>query len=586
MEARHTPNVNDPNGEAEDEEMLDEEDDDMHAIDTERNTPTDGEDHHQGTAEQIYQASLWPYRYLGMHCKPEDALDYDDRIYPRASTRIGPRHQAIVGPWTEKPAPLPQPDAKRFGRKDTKANKDVQSGQDSDKNPKPKGKGRKAAQDQSMICYERGGDPTDLDPTNTSTLMWQPPPTGEPSPEEVVEYMDKARHLAEKLKLPKESTNLQDVALESYCRNDYDADKALKTVQKVDREEFKEPTLTPNELKKFEEGIEKHGSELQAVRKHVKSMKPGAIVRFYYTWKKTPRGRQIWDNHSTRKSKKEVKKAEAEANKLADDVADPDDDSAFDSRKAADRKRAFLCQFCSTTTSRQWRRAPSAIPGLVTETGAKATSKDKGPQYVMALCRRCAELWRRYAIRWEDIEEVAKKVAQSGNKAWKRKQDEELLKELEVARELGTATPDERTSPPLAVAATAGAQEPPRKKLKGVPDKEGDQTVPDGTIASGPGAVKKKEKAAEANVMPEMPKPRVLPCAVCDEKDLPTSEPGNQHVTCRECRLTVHRHCYGIMEQRGPGKWLCDMCTNDKNPQVSIVSHLLRNTDHEEYMKE
>jgi hypothetical protein len=575
LEARHTPSVTDPNAEVEDEEMLDEEDDDLHASDTERNSLNGDEQHHQGTEEQIYQASLWPYRYLGMHCKPEDALDYDDRIYPRASTRIGPRHQAVVGPWTEEPAPLPQHEVKK-GKRDFKVNRDVDSGKDSDKNRK--GKSKKAAQDQSMICYERGGDPSDGDATSTSTVMWQPPPSGTPTPEEVVEYMDKARQLSDKLKLPKNSTNLQDVALESYCRNDYDADKALKSVQKADREEFKEPTLTPAELKKFEEGIEKFGSELQAVKRHVKSLKPGAIVRFYYTWKKSPRGRQIWDNHSTRKSKKEVKKAEAEANKLADDVADPDDDSAFDSNKAAERKRSFICQFCSTTTSRQWRRAPSAIPGLVTETGVKATSKDKGPQYVQALCRRCAELWRRYAIRWEDMEDVAKKVAQSGGKAWKRKQDEELLKELQAARELGMATPDERPSTPLAVAATTNGQEPPRKKLKGAPEKDGDLAVSDGGSASGSAAPKKKEKTVEAPVLPEMPKPRVLPCAVCNEKETPNPEPGNQLVTCRECRLTVHRHCYGIMEQRGPGKWLCDMCTNDKNPQVSIVSwHLLTN---------
>ena len=569
LEARHTPNVNDPHAEFEDEEMLDEEDDDMHALETERNSPADGDDHHQGTAEQIYQASLWPYRYLGMHCKPDDALDYDDRIYPRASTRIGPRHQAIVGPWTGQPAPFAQPDARRSGKKDNKANKDPQSGQDSDKNRKGK-KGR-GQQDQSLIYYERGGDSNDLDPTSTLTLTWKPPPSGNPPPQEVAEYMDTARQLSDKLKLPKHSTNLQDVALQSYCRNDYNADKALKTIQKLDREDFKEPTLTPTELKRFEEGIEKHGSELQAVRRLVKTVKPGTIVRFYYTWKKTPRGLQIWDNHGTRKSKKEVKKAEAEANKLADDVADPDDDSAFDSGKAAERKRAFLCQFCSTTNSRQWRRAPSAIPGLVTETGAKATSKDKGPQYVMALCRRCAELWRRYAIRWEDMDEVAKKVAQSGGKAWKRKQDEELLKELQAARELGMATPDERPSTPLAVAST-GAQEPPRKKLKGISDKDGDLATSDGGSAAGAGPPKKKEKAVDAVIVPEMPKPRVLPCAVCNEKDLPGAEPGHQHVTCRECRLTVHRHCYGIMEQRGPGKWLCDMCTNDKNPQASIVS--------------
>jgi hypothetical protein len=67
---------------------------------------------------------------------------------------------------------------------------------------------------------------------------------------------------------------------------------------------------------------------------------------------------------------------------------------------------------------------------------------------------------------------------------------------------------------------------------------------------------------------PEIPKARTLPCAICREL-----EPlGDQHLSCRECRLTVHRNCYGIVDNRAPGKWTCDMCLNDKNPQLSIVS--------------
>ena len=564
LEARHTPNVTDPHADAEDDEMLDEEEDDLHAIDTERTSLADGEEpHHQGTAEQIYHASLWPYRYLGMHCKPEDALDYDDRIYPRASTRIGPRHQANVGPWTGEPVPYVQPESKKAGKKESRWSKD--SGQDSDKNRK--GKNKKSAQDQSAVYLERGGDYTVLDANSTSTQWWKPPPTDDPTPEEVEDYMKTVQPMAKKLNLPARSTNLQDVALESLYYNDYDAEQAKDTVARTDREDFKEPNLTPAELKKFEEGVEKYGSEWHLVMKHVKTMTPGEVVRFYYTWKKTARGSQIWGAYSGRKGKKEAKMAEAAANKLADDVADHDDDSAFDSVKAAEKKRAFMCQFCSTTTSRQWRRAPNAPPGLVTETGAKATGKEKGTQYVVALCRRCAELWRRYAIRWEDMEEVAKKVAQSGGKAWKRKQDEELLKELQAARESGMSTPDQSLTPMNSGTPAANGPEPPRKKLKGAPDKDGDVAISDGGSASGSGTSKKKDKSLEASIVPEMPKPRVLPCAVCDHL-----EPlGDQHVSCRECRLTVHRNCYGIMDQRGPGKWLCDMCANDKGPQVSIV---------------
>ena len=117
LEARNTPNLTETGVDAEDEELMDEEDDEALLIqdggDTGRTSPVPSLDAdviiHPGTAEQIYQASLWPFRYLGIHCKVEDALDYDDRIYPRASSRLGPRHQANVTTWPGRPIELVKP---------------------------------------------------------------------------------------------------------------------------------------------------------------------------------------------------------------------------------------------------------------------------------------------------------------------------------------------------------------------------------------------------------------------------------------------------------------------------------------------
>lgn len=561
LEARHTPNLADPtNGEHDDEELPEEEEDDAQVADTGRSSPDDGEEaHHDGTAEQIYNASLWPWRYLGMHCKIEDALDYDDRIYPRASTRIGPRHQAAVGLWPGRPVHYVKPPEKKRGKKDAvKAAEENQAAE-----LYPPGKRPKWVQDTPPGYVARGEDPVDEnDPNATATLLWRPPQQEEVN-DRVPDFCDRIRRLAVSdnfsFRLRANSTNLQDVAVEKLFRNNYDEEKAFKAVAAADKAEFKEPDPTPAERKRFEEGVSKYGSELRLVMKHVKTMTPGQIVRYYYTWKKTERGRAVWENYAGRKSNK-AKQAAAAAS--TDDVADADDDSAFDSGKAAAKKRAFMCQFCSGTTSRRWRRAPNVVPGLVNENGVKATSKDKGNQYVAALCTRCAELWRRYAIRWEDIEEISKKLVQAGGKAWKRKQDEELLKELQAANDHGLLTPD-RPATPVNGATSGSGQEPPRKKLKGMHEKDADS---DGGSGSGAG-VKKKEKVSDAPVMPEMPKPRTLPCAICDQ-----IEPLSDHLTCRECRLSVHRSCYGIVDQRGAGKWTCDMCVNDKSPQVSTVS--------------
>ncbi|KAF7559767.1 hypothetical protein G7046_g4367 [Stylonectria norvegica] len=581
LEARNTPNVND---DLDDEDLLDEEEEDAHGAGTNRTSPDDDDHaHHAGTADQIYQASLWPYRYLGMHCKLQDALDYDDRIYPRASTRIGPRNQATVTPWPGRPVQYVKPETKKNGKKDAKASKEAQAALEAYRGKRPKW-----IQDSPPGYTERGEDYDEDDPRCTATPMWKPVSKEVIEPEQINQYMEKAKALAGDLGLPARSTNLQHVAADTLFHSSFDSKAALALLPKLEKSAFKEPELTAAEQKKFEEGVLKYGSELHSVKKHVKTLHYGTVVRYYYTWKKTERGRHVCANHAGRKGKKQLMKAEAAASKFADDVANDDDDSAFDTTKASERKRAFMCQFCSTTSSRQWRRAPNATPGLVNENGVKATNKDKGNQYVVGLCRRCAELWRRYAIRWEDMDEVAKKVNQAGGRAWKRKQDEELLKELQVAHEMGMMTPD-RAPTPSTGASSSNGHEPPRKKLKSAPEKETTPSQSDAGSASTSVFSKKekKEKSAEKAAekmaekeknmeksveivavpeVPKLPKPRTLPCAICDQL-----EPlGEQHLSCRECRLTVHRNCYGVIDIRNPGKWVCDLCANDKSPQLSI----------------
>ncbi|KAI5862182.1 hypothetical protein GGS23DRAFT_110300 [Durotheca rogersii] len=583
LEARHTPSLLGSNAEAEEEEFWDDDDD---ALDTNRTSPADGIDdsHQPATAEQIYHASLWPYRYLGQHCKPEDALDYDDRIYPRAGSRLGPKHQATVLPWPGRPVKLVKPlEIKKSGKKDGKQSKEVQAALEAEKAAREKRP--RWVQDEPPGYVARGEDFGNDDPNNTAQLLWKPLDQANTSLTEsqLDDYMANARlKLALAFNLSKESTNLKDAAINTLFKTDYDPVKSLKILSRADKSIFKEPELSAAEIKKFEEGVTKFGSELHPVTKHVKTVKHSRIVRFYYTWKKTDRGKQIWGNFSGRKGKKEAKKAEATANKLQDDVADDHDDSAFDAGKALERKRGFMCKFCSTKSSRQWRRAPNVATALVTEGGGKHSNKDKGIQYISALCRRCAELWRRYAIQWEDIDDLAKKVAAAGGRSWKRKVDEELLKELIAANEmmnmtvyntLSTTTTPATQSAAATPAAHANGTEapPPRKKLKTVADKDVEVNSSDAGSVSNVAPPKKKEKAIVEKPppppAPEMPKPRTLPCAICHQM-APLGEQA--HLCCKECRLTVHRKCYGVLDARLPGKWACDTCLNDKSPQVSI----------------
>ncbi|KKY36623.1 putative bah domain-containing protein [Diaporthe ampelina] len=594
LEALNAPHLHDSGSHvsAEDEELLEEEEEEDPAqANTNRTSPSVEHEHAPPTEEQIYQASLWPFRYLGMHCKLDDALDLDDRIYPRASSRLGPRHQATVGNWPGRPVQFVKPlEIKKTGRKDGRHSKEIQALLEKDKREREQRP--KWVQDEPFSGYvPRGLDLAEDDPNCTSTCLWKPAEDadGEPAKDAdndliiseagIDDYMDRVRSMTKELGLPDRSTNLEDVARDLLYKHNYDAEESLRQLAKTDKSLFKEPELTVSEQKKFEEAVAKFGSELQSVKKHVKSVPHKWIVRHYYKWKKTTQGKKIWGNHPQRKGKKEIKRAQAEASKAADEIADDHDDSAFDTVKAKDKKKNFMCKFCSTKTSRQWRRAPNVSSAVVTENGGK--NKDKGTQYVVALCRRCAELWRRYAIQWEDLEEAAKKLAASGNRSWKKKIDEELFKELQAADERMRATKYSSPEPSavLSNAAAAnttqsiGPQEPPRKKLKS--DRDSEPVLPETGGMGSVAAAKKKEKEKEKEKPvekpappppPPMPKPKTMPCSICRQL-----EPlGDQHLQCRECRMTVHRNCYGVIDNRQNGRWICDMCSNDKNPQISL----------------
>jgi hypothetical protein len=599
LEARNTPNLADPD----DEELMDEDEDEAHlaeGMDTSRTSPepTAGDNFsvHPGTAEQIHQASLWPFRYLGVHCKVEDALDYDDRIYPRASSRLGPRHQANVTIWHGRPVELVKPaDVKRKymrggnHKKDAKLSKETLAALEADKIAKEKRP--KWVMDEPAGYIARGEDHDNDDPRNTAQLLFRP----EEPPFDVTSGIDPATWIinaeayeksikssegpARKIGVESYSVNYLDKAINLYFRTHWDSDVATKELLKIEKKDLKEPILTPAELKKFEDGVAKFGSELHSVKKHVKSVSAANIVRFYYAWKKSDRGKQVWGNYTGRKGKKEAKKAEANSGKLQDDVADDYDDSAFDNDKAMEKKRGFQCKFCSSRSSRQWRRAPGTAAGttLSADPSNKSTGKDKAPQLMVALCLPCAVVWRKYAVQWEEGDDHGKKAAQNSGKTNKRKVDDshrefQLNENNWTASNTETATTPAGGTPMPQTAGLPAIQEPARKKAKAGTEKDPiDSMSLDSGGTNTAGSLKKKavEKPSGLPLVPELPKPRILPCAVCLQM-----EPMNdQYLSCKECRMTVHRNCYGVIgENRGLGKWVCDMCTNDRNPQVSIVS--------------
>lgn len=586
LEARNTPAASD-SAAAADDDLMDDEEDDLGGRDQATRESSIGvEPHAAPTAAQLAQANLWPYRYLGIHSRPEDALDYDDRIYPRASSRLGPRHQANVNVWHGRPVELVKPaegkkkyKAAAGNKKETKTTTET----DKDKRQKrpkwvidePPGyvargqdepveiKGKKEYTAQLTFRMpdpdkftERGGDESDtVQPADTEQI--------------IDTYMEKVKPLAAQYNVLDVSTDFLTKAIEKLQESDYNIDKAFEAMKHLSlRGDLKQPDLNREEIKRFEEGVAKFGSELHLVARHVSpNIKESRIVRFYYMWKKTDKGRQIWGTYEGRRSKKESRKVEKDGNtKLLDDVADDQDDSAFDNDKAIQKKRGFLCKFCEARSSRQWRRAPATAPGtLVPADAASKNAKDKSTWLTLALCGKCAYLWRRYAIQYESIEEVAKKIAAAGGRASKRRIDEELMRTvIEAQCEAG----DTITRNVAQLATSAGvevpavmvqSEEPPKKKAKA--DKDSHAATPEVMP-------EKKKPTAPAEPEPlglEQPRVKVHPCAVCHVIDVP----HDRLLKCRDCRLHVHGGCYGVAPETSTNPWFCDMCHNDHTTQVS-----------------
>ncbi|KPI38784.1 Lid2 complex component snt2 [Cyphellophora attinorum] len=597
LEARNTPTLSE-SAQTPDEEMVDEEDSDNLAPPNEtRESSAMPEEHPPPTAAQLAQANLWPWRYLGVHSRVEDALDYDDRIYPRASSRLGPRHQANVNIWHGRPVELVKPaDIKKKyqksagSKKDGKMSKETLAQLEAERDQRQKRP--KWVLDEPVGYIARGHDEAVEvrgKKEHTAQVIFKMPESGSSSGRgledaqkptvteaEIDEYIAQVKKLAGQYDVQTTSVDLLTKAIEKLQANDYDAEKALAAMRGLSkRTDLKMPDLNREEVKRFEEGVGKYGSELHLVARHVGTVKEARIVRFYYMWKKTDRGRQIWGSFEGRKSKKDSKKADKGADGKVEDVADDGDDSAYDNAKAAAKKRGFECKFCATRHSRQWRRAPNTSPGtLVPADSASKNSKDKSNWLLLALCGKCAYLWRRYAIQYENIEEISKKIAAAGGRAAKRKIDEELL---QIHYEAHSAAGDPISMQTANEVHKAGVEipqsiiqydEPPKKKTKG--DK--DAAIPSG-VAPDIVVEKKKpaEKVPEAPLEPEAPRVKVHPCAVCHVIECP----GQELLKCRDCRLHVHGVCYGVSPTANVKPWFCDMCRNDQILQVSTIYECL-----------
>lgn len=382
----------------------------------------------------------WCMRYLGLYAKLEDGVDVDDRSpYPRASTRLGAKHQAthlpefrghpIVYYDGEEGASSTKKKAKKPATKTKKHDEIVPTRLEvpsayKDKDPleypqwlQPRPKG----------YVERGVDDGE---GITCDLLWKAADSDiQDNFARLDAYVASCEPIALGLKVLPTSPNFFDAVVKDYMVCKGDSEKARAMLSKLTRSKLKEPTFTKEEVKRFESGIRKYGSELYPVQKMVRTQPVAMVVRYYYLWKKTAAGRLIWGNFEGRVKRKDHKvKEEKEKQEEEDPLANQADDSSYDMEKMVEKK-PFVCKHCATESSIQWFRVT-----------ANPDSKK-----TIALCFRCARLWRRYAVVWEEPLEVERKKKLIG---WKRRIESELVEDSQaiLAETRGTSAKDTKES--------------------------------------------------------------------------------------------------------------------------------------------
>lgn len=367
----------------------------------------------------------WCMRYLGMHSKLEDAVDLEDRSpYPRASTRIGPKHQAHHIPeYIDHP--IVYYDGKQETGKTNKRQKKVAASEEVKPLPVPEEYANVNPKDYPQWLQprpkgyiERGVDDGEGE---TCTLLWKSRQEDiDDDFQNLDKYIEQCKPIAEALELSPNSPNFVDAILYNYMRNNGDVSKAIDECLKITKKTLKEPQLTPDQIKQFEEGVRKYGSELYPIYQLMKGVSCSDIVRFYYLWKKTKNGRLIWGNYEGRLKKKfQNIQNESKDSQSKLHMFKLDDDSSYDSTQVSNKE--FSCKHCDTTTSTQWFRLAGFDTNITTNDANKKIC-------ITGLCFRCAKLWRRYAAVWEDPIEVDRKITKNG----KKKIEAELLRDTEL----------------------------------------------------------------------------------------------------------------------------------------------------------
>ncbi|WVF70081.1 hypothetical protein IAT40_004868 [Kwoniella sp. CBS 6097] len=312
----------------------------------------------------------WPWRYFGLYTTPEDTLDPEDAIFPRAATRVGMKYQANVPTWEE------EQEKRGLGIVEAEA-----------------GPSRHGP------MLERGHSPGERKHETTIELKGQPS-------DDLSEYMDEVKAL--ELAVPHWDVERLNLAIASYTS--MGREKALKYMRRTKLADFKPIRFSDAETAVFEEELERWGGlEAHEIAKLLKRTS-AEVLRFSYIWK----NQQLKKENEALRQHHKVTVSHARQNKTlgapslgrmrakARDDQDDDTISLYNASFVKENPK-IQCAACSTRISGVWWRCPRTVPGV-------------------AMCENCGANYRKYGVisfvKSEDSKKAEKKetVTKKGTK--------------------------------------------------------------------------------------------------------------------------------------------------------------------------
>ncbi|KAJ2800015.1 putative PHD type zinc finger protein with BAH domain-containing protein, partial [Coemansia helicoidea] len=273
---------------------------------------------------------LWPFRYFGIHTDTDDVLHDDERIYPRAVSRIGPKYQAIVPDLVSPSGPaLDKELAEKRKAIDqiTKENKSrVTAAQLISKvlhshERYPGGSNSNHAtgsissgggggvarwHGKSAEQMERVWDEIEVQRGNRDAQLFFRQPKSLPD-DELEMYMEAIvpflrRHYAALCDFT--LLDCQDTALHGLALHKYDVEEALISLpdcpKGYTRQRDTGDYWTPAGVSKFRECLRAYGSNLQSIHECIPEATRRAITLRYYLLRHTSAGEQLLDEYTNR----------------------------------------------------------------------------------------------------------------------------------------------------------------------------------------------------------------------------------------------------------------------------------------------